>query len=99
MNMQVLDARRDTSGGYKVDFTRGDDIRVGTVDKFQGQEAPVCLVSMTASSVEETPRGMDFLFSLNRINVAVSRAEECRMIHRIKSPMELVARTQTEHDK
>lgn len=50
-------------------------IRVGTVDKFQGQEAPVCLVSMTASSVEESPRGMEFLFSLNRINVAVSRAK------------------------
>lgn len=49
-------------------------IRVGTVDKFQGQEAPACLVSMTASSAEETPRGMEFLFSLNRINVAVSRA-------------------------
>jgi len=51
------------------------DIRVGTVDKFQGQEAPVCLVSMTASSAEETSRGMEFLFSLNRINVAVSRAK------------------------
>ena len=51
------------------------DIRVGTVDKFQGQEAPICLLSMTASSAEETPRGMDFLFSLNRINVAVSRAK------------------------
>lgn len=49
-------------------------IRVGTVDKFQGQEAPVCFVSMTASSAEETSRGMEFLFSLNRINVAVSRA-------------------------
>src|SRR3546814_14935344 len=35
-----------------------DEIRVGTVDKFQGQEAPICLVSMTASSVEEIPRGM-----------------------------------------
>ncbi|PSJ57606.1 TM0106 family RecB-like putative nuclease [Pseudaminobacter soli (ex Li et al. 2025)] len=50
-------------------------IRVGTVDKFQGQEAPICLVSMTASSTEETSRGMEFLFSLNRINVAVSRAK------------------------
>jgi hypothetical protein len=50
-------------------------IRVGTVDKFQGQEASVCLVSMTASSAEEMPRGMEFLFSLNRINVAVSRAK------------------------
>ncbi len=50
-------------------------IRVGTVDRFQGQEAPVCLVSMTASSVEETTRGLEFLLSLNRINVAVSRAK------------------------
>jgi predicted RecB family nuclease len=49
--------------------------RVGTVDRFQGQEAPVCLVSMTTSLIEETPRGMDFLFSLNRMNVAVSRAK------------------------
>ncbi len=55
-------------------------IRVGTVDKFQGQEAPVCLVSMTASSVEETPRGMEFLFSLNRINVAVSRAKGLALV-------------------
>ena len=55
-------------------------IRVGTVDKFQGQEAPVCLVSMTASSAEETPRGMDFLFSLNRINVAASRAKGLALV-------------------
>lgn len=55
-------------------------IRVGTVDKFQGQEAPVCIVSMTASSAEETPRGMDFLFSLNRINVAVSRAKALALV-------------------
>lgn len=55
-------------------------IRVGTVDKFQGQEAPVCLVSMTASSAEETARGMEFLFSLNRINVAVSRAKALALV-------------------
>jgi uncharacterized protein len=55
-------------------------IRVGTVDKFQGQEAPVCLVSMTASSAEETSRGTDFLFSLNRINVAVSRAKGSALV-------------------
>jgi uncharacterized protein len=55
-------------------------IRVGTVDKFQGQEAPICLVSMTASSTEETPRGMEFLFSLNRINVAVSRAKGLALV-------------------
>ena len=57
-----------------------DAIRVGTVDKFQGQEAQVCLVSMTASSAEETPRGMEFLFSLNRINVAVSRAKGLALV-------------------
>lgn len=57
-----------------------EGIRVGTVDKFQGQEAPVCLVSMTASSAEEMPRGMDFLFSLNRINVAVSRAKGLALV-------------------
>lgn len=57
-----------------------EGIRIGTVDKFQGQEAPVCLVSMTASSAEETPRGMDFLFSLNRINVAVSRAKGLALV-------------------
>jgi predicted RecB family nuclease len=48
--------------------------RIGTVDKFQGQEAPVVLYSMTTSSAEDAPRGMDFLYSLNRLNVAVSRA-------------------------
>ena len=50
------------------------DIEVGTVDKFQGQEAPVIIYSVATSSLEEAPRGMDFLFSPNRFNVAVSRA-------------------------
>jgi uncharacterized protein len=49
--------------------------RVGTVDKFQGQEAPVVFYSMTTSTPEEAPRGMEFLYSLNRLNVAVSRAQ------------------------
>jgi predicted RecB family nuclease len=48
--------------------------RVGTVDKFQGQEAPLVLYSMTTSTPEDAPRGMEFLYSLNRLNVAVSRA-------------------------
>lgn len=50
------------------------NIEVGTVDKFQGQEAPVVIYSVATSSIEEAPRGMDFLFSPNRFNVAVSRA-------------------------
>ncbi|MCA9633379.1 MAG: TM0106 family RecB-like putative nuclease [Myxococcales bacterium] len=48
--------------------------RIGTVDKFQGQEAPVVIYSMATSSPDEAPRGMEFLFSLNRLNVATSRA-------------------------
>jgi uncharacterized protein len=48
--------------------------RVGTVDRFQGQEAPVVLYSLTASSADGVPRGLDFLLSVHRLNVAVSRA-------------------------
>src|SRR5271166_693158 len=48
--------------------------RVGTVDKFQGQEAPIVFFSMTTSSPDDAPRGMEFLYSLNRLNVAISRA-------------------------
>ena len=48
--------------------------RVGTVDKFQGQEAPIVIYSMATSSADEAPRGMEFLYSLHRLNVATSRA-------------------------
>jgi uncharacterized protein len=49
--------------------------RVGTVDKFQGQEAPIAIYSMATSSHADAPRGMEFLYSLNRLNVATSRAK------------------------
>jgi uncharacterized protein len=49
-------------------------VRVGTVDKFQGQQAPVSIYAMGSSSPEDAPRGMEFLYSLNRLNVATSRA-------------------------
>jgi predicted RecB family nuclease len=52
-----------------------DGARVGTVDKFQGQEAPVVIYSMTTSRPEDAPRGMEFLYSSNRLNVATSRAQ------------------------
>jgi uncharacterized protein len=52
-----------------------DDVRVGTVDKFQGQEAPVVIYSMATSTPEDAPRGMEFLYSSNRLNVATSRAQ------------------------
>jgi uncharacterized protein len=54
-------------------------VPVGTVDRFQGQEAPVVIYSMTSSSAEDAPRGMEFLYDLNRLNVATSRAR-CAVI-------------------
>ena len=52
---------------------------MGTVDKFQGQEAPVAIVSLASSTGEEAPRGIGFVFQRNRINVATSRAQ-CRVV-------------------
>jgi uncharacterized protein len=49
--------------------------RIGTVDKFQGQEAPIVIYSTTTSSHADAPRGMEFLYSANRLNVATSRAK------------------------
>lgn len=50
------------------------EVRAGTVDKFQGQQAPAVIYSMTSSSANDAPRGMGFLYSPNRFNVATSRA-------------------------
>jgi uncharacterized protein len=63
-NMQVNLLRRRLPAGA----------RVGTVDKFQGQEAPVVIVSMATSFGGDAPRGTEFLFNRNRLNVAISRA-------------------------
>jgi hypothetical protein len=54
--------------------------RVGTVDKFQGQEAAAVLISMATSSAEDLPRDISFLFSRNRLNVAISRARVLAVI-------------------
>jgi uncharacterized protein len=67
-NAQVRELRQHVPEG----------VRVGTVDKFQGQEAPVVVVSLASSSGAEAPRGLGFLFNKNRINVATSRAQ-CRV--------------------
>ena len=56
------------------------DARVGTVDKFQGQEAEVVIISMATSSGEDLPRDIEFLFSKNRLNVAVSRAKSLAIL-------------------
>jgi predicted RecB family nuclease len=81
-----------------IERVRSTGARVGTVDKFQGQEAPVVIYSMATSRPEDAPRGMEFLYSLNRLNVATSRARcaailvasrflfepECRSPHQMK---------------
>jgi uncharacterized protein len=61
------------------------DVLVGTVDKLQGREAPVVFVSMTASAIDDIPRGMPFLLNRNRLNVAISRALYRTVI--VRSPL------------
>jgi uncharacterized protein len=78
-NAQVAMIR---SGLSDVGLTRVD---VGTVDKFQGREAPVVLMSMTASAIEDVPRGMSFLLSRNRLNVALSRGQWCAIVVRSRA--------------
>jgi superfamily I DNA and/or RNA helicase len=55
-------------------------VRVGTVDKFQGREAPVAIYSMATSSADEAPRGLEFLYDPHRLNVATSRAKAMAII-------------------
>lgn len=75
-NAQVVMLRR------KLDAAGLDKVEVGTVDKFQGRQAPVVFVSMAASSADDAPRGVSFLFNRNRLNVAVSRAKYTAIIVR-----------------
>lgn len=62
-----------------------DEVAVGTVDKFQGRQAPVVLISMAASAIEDVPRGMGFLLSRNRLNVAVSRGQWAAILIRSRA--------------
>lgn len=71
----------------------GDLFRIASVDKFQGQEAPVVIVSMCSSSLDDCPRGADFLLSPNRLNVAVSRAQCLAIV--VGSPKLAAARCKT----
>jgi uncharacterized protein len=71
----------------------GFDVRVGTVDKFQGQEAPVVFYSMATSGGDDLPRDVDFLFEKNRLNVAVSRAQCLSVL--VASPRLLEVRCST----
>ena len=67
--------------------------RAGTVDKFQGQEAPIVIYSMTTSSHADAPRGMEFLYSPNRLNVATSRAKAVCVL--VGSPLVFEAECRT----
>ena len=68
-------------------------VRVGTVDRFQGQEAPIVFFSMATSSGEDAPRDAGFLFSRNRLNVAISRAQSLAVL--VCSPTLLDTRAST----
>ncbi|MEB4210238.1 TM0106 family RecB-like putative nuclease [Mycobacterium sp. 94-17] len=68
-------------------------VRVGTVDKFQGAQAPVVFISMTVSSMDVVPRGISFLLNRNRLNVAVSRAQYAAVIVRSPSLTEYLPAT------
>lgn len=75
-NAQVVLVRR------RLDAAGLTEVRAGTVDKFQGQQAPVVFMSMTASSIDDVPHGISFLLNRNRLNVAVSRAKYLAVIVR-----------------
>lgn len=64
----------------KLKQALGEHAKVGSVDKFQGQEAAIVILSMCTSDPAESPRGIDFLFDKNRINVAISRAQSLAII-------------------
>jgi superfamily I DNA and/or RNA helicase len=70
-----------------------DGARVGTVDKFQGQEAPVVVYSMTSTSADDAPRGIEFLYDLNRLNVAVSRAKALAVVMMSEELLDAAVRT------
>jgi uncharacterized protein len=77
-NAQVLMIRR------RLEAAGMRGVKVGTVDKFQGREAPVVFFSLAASSSDDVPRGMSFLLNRNRVNVAISRAKYLAVI--VRSP-------------
>ena len=64
----------------KLKQALSEQAHVGSVDKFQGQEAPIVFLSMCASDANESPRGIDFLFDKHRINVAISRAQSLAIV-------------------
>jgi len=80
----------------KLKHSLPEGARVGTVDKFQGQEAEVVIISMATSSGEDLPRDIEFLFSKNRLNVAVSRAKCLAILVANPSLMDINCKTSTQ---
>jgi uncharacterized protein len=79
--------------GRSIEARLGVRGRVGTVDKFQGQEAAVAIYSMATSSPDEAPRGLEFLYSGNRLNVAISRARGLAVLVCSPSLLDVACRT------
>ena len=77
----------------KLKLALPDDARVGTVDKFQGQEAEVVIVSMATSRGDDLPRNIEFLYSKNRLNVAISRAKCLAIMVANPALMEIACKT------
>ncbi len=91
-----ISAATASASSVDADALRGAglaDVPVGTVDKFQGREAPVVFYSMATSSAEDVTRSLEFLFSRNRLNVAVSRAMCLAFV--VASPRLLESRART----
>ena len=61
---------------YKINWKA----KVGSVDKFQGQEAPIVILSLATSNAQDTPKGLGFLLDKNRLNVAISRAQSLAIV-------------------
>ncbi|HSF37277.1 MAG TPA: TM0106 family RecB-like putative nuclease [Nocardioides sp.] len=81
---------------HTLDDAGFDEVPVGTVDKFQGQEAAVAILSMAASSHTDVSRGMGFLLDRHRLNVAVSRGKHCAFIVRSEVLTDFAPRTPDE---
>ena len=86
-NLQVAAIAEATKG------LLGIRARVGTVDKFQGQEGAVAIYSMASSTAEDAPRGMDFLYERNRLDVAISRARALAILVASPRLLEVHCRT------
>jgi uncharacterized protein len=85
--------RRGISAALQARGSLAARVPVGTVDKFQGQQAPISIYSMASSTAEDAPRGMEFLYSLNRLNVATSRARCLTLV--VASPALVRVRART----